>query len=664
MKSAHAKRSGASFAAAGCASLALTLACGGGGSSGSTPAANGAVGMSISDAATENWATIGVKILGISLTPQGGGSAVPVYTAPTPVPTTNLVQLDNLSEILSIPSVPAETYSGAVITLSGNPGDVSLVVSANPETGFDGTASATIPSNKIQIQGAQGSVGSRIVPVSVKFQAPVTVSANQTTPLDLEFDLSHPAFLVEHFPASSSTPFWAVNFRGPIRHHPIYDVARLLLRHHYGTVTTVSTDASSLTIDKDFPVYPATNPETAITSDRTLPILADATNGTIFYDVDAKTRTVLDNFSSVAASLPGKYLRVAARYQQNGTLVAVRMWASSNFNNVWVSPEGHVLHVDNTTPTAPVITVENENGVPVPITVNTNTQFFFRTPQDALADATPIATGTGFVTSNNLVRGFKIHASVVDPLASPLVAQTVDIEIAKYDGSITSSNASHFTYNRVFETPTDGYTKTLAYIASTTTNGKDASGNMLEGFKWWNFTYPNLADTNLNTVINPITDFVNATDGSVTFGNGPLAPCGVSYCTWNDPAAANAWAARWTVLMPTQLPIGTVKTTWVANASGGRFGMVEPAPFGDNSTSVTVNLSDAANFATLVYQVDDTNGIVTVSPQDLTTSSGLSATAAALGSTTTQVKVFGIPQAGDAIKCYVLFYYTGTASTK
>src|SRR5213078_5030522 len=148
-----------------------------------------------------------------------------------------------------------------------------------------------------------------------------------------------------------------------------------------------------------------TNPETAVGSSLTLQIYADATNGTIFYDVDAKTRTVVKDFSAGATTLPGKYVRVAARYQSDGTLIAVRVWASSTFANVWLSPEGHVLHVDTTTD---LITVANESGVGVPVTVDANTEFFFR------ADPTPIATGTAFLASHDLVRGFKVHVSVVD----------------------------------------------------------------------------------------------------------------------------------------------------------------------------------------------------------------------------------------------------------
>src|SRR5580704_8731831 len=129
----------------------------------------GSVNMMVSDASTEDWATIGVKILSIFLVPQGGGSPVDVFTAGGTVPTINLVELDQLGDLLGTLSVPAGTYTSAILPISGNQGDVTLVVSADPEAGFAGTAGATIPANQIQIQGATGSAGSKTVPVTVNF---------------------------------------------------------------------------------------------------------------------------------------------------------------------------------------------------------------------------------------------------------------------------------------------------------------------------------------------------------------------------------------------------------------------------------------------------------------------------------------------------------------
>jgi hypothetical protein len=74
---------------------------------------------------------------------------------------------------------------------------------------------------------------------------------------------------------------------------------------------------------------------------------------------------------------------------------------------------------------------------------------------------------------------------------------------------------------------------------------------------------------------------------------------------------------------------------------------------------VTVDLSSVSGSATLVYQVDTTNGVVTITPQDLTSASGLANVSAALVAGT-PVKTLGVPQADGSIKAYVLFYLTGT----
>ena len=445
--------------------------------------------MLISDASSEDWATIGVKVLSVALVPQGGGGNVTVYTAPSPAPTVNLVQLDQLAEILGNVSVPVGTYTGAVITVSGNAGDILLTTAADPESGFAAAGGVTIPAGQIQVQHTQGSAGSLTVPIDVTLATPLVVSTTQSNALDLEFDLGHPAFIVAHVPPGSGGTIWSVNFSGPVHHHPLRDLPRLVLRHTYGSVTGVSTDDSSITITKEFPTEPAVSPETAVASTQSLQILADATNGTLFYDMDAKSTAVVKDFSAQAMTLVGKSVRIAARYQADGTLVATRIWASSNFSSVWLSPEGHVLHVN---PTSNTVTVANESGIGVPLRIDANTQFFFRQPQDGLADATPIATGTALLASHGLARGFKVHASVVDPLATPLVAQTIDIETAVYDGAISAASATGFTYTRKFFTASDDYVEALPYISANTPNGEDASGNAITGFKWWNFAYPTL----------------------------------------------------------------------------------------------------------------------------------------------------------------------------
>ena len=644
--------------AAACATLLGSLCACGGGSTGMSsnpvssdpPAQTTQMAMIISDAPSDDWATVGVRIISISLTPQGGGSPVTVYTAPSTPPMVNLEQLDQIGEVLGNVTIPVGTYTGATIAVGANPGDVELVVAAEPEVGFAGTADETIDPSDMQIVGAKGASGSMTVPVNVTFDSPLVVSASSSNALDLEFDLSHPAFIVAHNPPGASATQWAVNFVGPVRRRPIADIAHLVLRETYGDVTAVASDGSSITITKEMPTLPVANPETPVSTAQSLTILADATNGTIFYDVDARTKTTIDSFSSEASSLVGRYVRLTARYQESGTLVAVRVWASSDFNKLYLSPEGHVLHVNAGTDT---MVVENAAGVAVPITVDSGTQFFFRQPANPSADATPIGTGPTFLASKDLVRGFKVQVSVVDPLASPLVAQAVDIETAGYSGRISNAmpDGTGFTYTHDFLTIADDYSVSLDYISSSSPNGKDPGGNPIDGFKWWDFAYPTMLNDGANAVSGFSAAVGGGSSGGFMFAGANFFAWGESGAIWGDPANPTGWSVPWAILQPTPLPRGTVTTGW-ANDS---FTLT----LNGGTTPGTVDVSTTSGSATLVYQVDRANGIVSISPIDITTASGLSTLTSSLMAGTA-VKVYGTPQSDGTFRAYVLMYYTGT----
>jgi hypothetical protein len=318
-------------------------------------------------------------------------------------------------------------------------------------------------------------------------------------------------------------------------------------------VVSVSSDHTSITITRDVPAVPIQAPETAVPTGQSLSILADSANGTLSHDVDANTAETIRDFSTEAASLGCKYVRVVPRYQQSGTLVATRIWASTSFNCIWPSPEGHVLHVG---PAIGVIVASNEEGRPVPLSVDANTELFFRTPSSALAATTPIGTRPSFLAAQNLVRGFKVHASVIDPLAAHLVAQSVDIETAAFEGRISNANAGGFTYTRHFAMATDDYDVTLPYISSSSPNGEDASGNAILGFKYWDFAHPTLATVGANAV----SDFIAATNGCVSCGGtvGFASAFGASFGRWGDAANPTGWSVPWAVVAPSPLPRGTV----------------------------------------------------------------------------------------------------------
>ena len=100
------------------------------------------------------------------------------------------------------------------------------------------------------------------------------------------------------------------------------------------------------------------------------------------------------------------------------------------------------------------------------LTVNANTQFFFRQPQNHYHSRLHAASAPvpRFSASHDLVRGFKVHASVVDPLATPLVAQSIDIETAVYDGQISAANTTGFTMTRLFSFQLQGRLRVAARL--------------------------------------------------------------------------------------------------------------------------------------------------------------------------------------------------------
>ncbi|MGH8301728.1 MAG: DUF4382 domain-containing protein, partial [Steroidobacteraceae bacterium] len=113
----------------------------------------------LSSDASRNWASVEVRILEVSLTPQGGGAPVTIYTAPSPAPVIDLQQLDHISQLLANVTVPPGTYTGARITVGANPGDVALTSSDDPDSGFAAPLSTPIPPQDIKIQNTQGNQG-------------------------------------------------------------------------------------------------------------------------------------------------------------------------------------------------------------------------------------------------------------------------------------------------------------------------------------------------------------------------------------------------------------------------------------------------------------------------------------------------------------------------
>jgi hypothetical protein len=587
-----------------------------------------------SDTSSSDWAKVGIRILSVSLTQENGGAPVTIYTASPGIPPINLEQLDHIGQLLATVPLPPGTYTGAVITVGANPGDVALTSSDDPDSGFAAPLSAPIPSQDIQVQDSQGGTGAMTVSIPVTFPAPYVMSATTQSqaPLELHFSMSHPAFVQSQTPVTSDPTLWAVDFQGPVSSQAISDITSLVLRQMYGTVAGVSSDGRSLTVTQDYPTQPVVTPETAVPTAQQLTLLADSGNGTAFDDLDAGTSMTVSNFAALTGLTAGRFLRISARYQADGSLVATRIWASDSFSSVWSGPEGHVEQVNTSSGT---LEVEDGSGNPVEVQTDSNTEFDYH--------GIPIATGSEFLASGPVVRGFKVHVSPRNPSSGQLIAQSIDIESALFWGAISNTTLTGFTYSSQFSRSSDNYTLPLSYISPSTPNGAAGNGAPILGYAYWNFAFP----TEVVYGDSAPADFQLATTGSLT-------AYGISLASWDDPAAPSAWALNSTTLLPVPLGLATVTTGLVSSGYNASFTLT---PVGA-SAPVTAQLIIASGSAPLVYQADREHGKLTMAPLDITTSSGLAQLTEAL-QPGTYVNVFAVPKSSGMVQAYTLLYYTG-----
>ena len=522
------------------ASLLLLTACGGSKSDPATPASapQGGVDFLVADAPSDTWSSVKVVLQKVALVPQGGGTPVVIYdqsTAASPV-SLDLVQLDDLGALLTSAQVPAGTYTKVLVQV--DPASVSLTDNQTPSHTY------TVAGGTVKVVGLAGFL--------VTLGSPLVVTEGQTTPVQLDFDLGHPLFILDR-PAQGpgGTDLFLVNFERCVRHKPIPSLAGLLLRHLRGQVT--GTTATTLTV------------ATEARGTRTLDV--DTATGTLFYDLDQSPVTPVAATTVPASLGAGKFLRASARFQGNGKLTLVRVWYSADASKLRrCSPEGHVVAVDTAANTLKVRW--NPAGPDMPpmvttVTVDSGTQFLFH------GGATPIGTGTAFLP--HVAPGFKVQLTVNDPAGT--VAAQVDIERAAYEGALalTGGNAGLSFTNAL-------YTRSADFAAS--------------GFTWWAFTYPTAANAGPAGLV------------SLLSGIPAQSARGASGLAWN--AGAGDWNAQTAILLPTiqkgQITGALSGSTFTFTPTGGSAG--------------TVSLSSTPGAATLVYQVSTQGGIVTVTPLD------------------------------------------------
>jgi len=171
--------------------LSLALACAGGGSGPPVGQVDLVLGAS---GASPDWAAIGVTPKQVRFI-RADGAPVPVLAVPPDQALANLAQLGGNPRWIASASLPAGTYTGAVVTLGANPGEVALIAADRPGPGFPLAPGAEVPMADLAVQGAVGAPGDLHLDVELLLDPAVAVTAQAAQQLDLGFDLGAPGFI-------------------------------------------------------------------------------------------------------------------------------------------------------------------------------------------------------------------------------------------------------------------------------------------------------------------------------------------------------------------------------------------------------------------------------------------------------------------------------------
>ena len=267
-----------------------------------------------------------------------------------------------------------------------------------------------------------------------------------------------------------------------MHHHPLYDLTQtLVLRHMYGDVTAADAD-----IDLYRQGVPRLScgptPRARSQAPISVQILADATNGTIFYDMDAKTRTVIESFSvqmqtslmgkSVAGSQHrlsgkrhlGRHAHLGGQFIQHGVIPAPMhtccMPTPSTMSSSWKTKRGTSGAFDCQTP------------IPSSSSASRKTPRWTRTRSARDRHSSRARTSCADSRSTRA-------SSTRWPRRSSRKASTSKTAALTPVCHLGAEHDELPLYLRNFRTQTDDYVQTLNYIADASANGTDMSGSPL-----------------------------------------------------------------------------------------------------------------------------------------------------------------------------------------
>ena len=495
------------LAAAGVAGLVFLSACN---ISSSTSGGTGRVNLLVTDAPSDDWQEVTVKVNSISLRMTGDQSWNSVWTADANNPNSgklNLVDLSGVAQILGNATIPAGSYDRLKLVIDTDPATMKLVDDAG----------TTIDPTNITVVDPSGNGEIKVV-----IAPALTVSDGGVANLQVDFDLAHPlSIIVQNGKV-------VINLQ--IRHKAVpRNLRDIQFARNIGNVTALNgtTGFSMKTLEG-----------------------ADVAFGvdanTIYVDVDANQP---GNFAGLAVD---KGVLVASNMNSDGSLFARRVWYGDITKLPVYTPEGLVRRVGDNW-----LKILNKNAEPTAdsghychwdsdiVYVNDATTWTFH-------DTIPMGTGT--VVLQNIRRGFRVSVEFVDPNVTPRVAKSINVQSAHDEGAIRSVSATGFTFGG--GDYCNGWTSNVLPYGGLQYTHEWAFSTITDHvFSWWFFGLP----SGVSTSVQDFTDSVNQAKGANlrVFARVELY--------WDQ--ANSRWVAESLVLAPEKLPDPTRITTAYTTAS-------------------------------------------------------------------------------------------------
>jgi hypothetical protein len=461
----------------------------------------GSLNILLTDAPADDWQEVSVLLKSISLYNRDSRVWQQVWAAdPANAESgrVNLVDLSGVALILAQATIPEGTYNRLKMVINTNPSTMKLV---------DDSGNVIDPS-LIRIVNS--------VPlgeVRVDLDPAVTVTADGTANLQVDFDLAHPLSIV-----NLNGVIW-LNFQ--LRHKPLpHKLFTLQFARSIGQITAAAADGTNFTI------------KTLNAAEITF----NVNSNTIYVDADTRQP---GSFSGLAALAGTGYALVASNMNADGSLFARRVWYSASVDALpRFTPEGIVRRVGENW--IRVMKQKPQTVAPARFRCDWNAETIFIDENTAWKFRGDVHMGAGLGVLQFIKRGFRVEVTLVDPSAAMKVAAEVNVLWAHEEGAITAVSETGITMGWWGHA-----THTLPYSAVEN-----------HGFSWWYFGLPWTASTNVQDFIDTVNQALNAR----------LWVFAMAGLYWDE--LGGGWAVEHLVLAPEKLAEPTAITTGYSADTG------------------------------------------------------------------------------------------------